>query len=187
MSTGNVAALLHAMLQVQAHAGTTKVVAIELNRHKLHVYCKTVQLCQFRCSRQWLSATADQMGLCFYSGVLMTTLPGLFRVSLERRDSTKGYVRSNVALVCLAFDVSTQWTKEIVILSFAGQRELTHRDESWLQRQRKIANQNLRQLFWCSVTVVAIPVLHQCLIYLHFLQRWCMTLRYWMQYTKLDP
>eukprot|EP00397_Hematodinium_sp_SG-2012_P063937 GEMP01089338.1.p1 GENE.GEMP01089338.1~~GEMP01089338.1.p1 ORF type:complete len:192 (+),score=15.75 GEMP01089338.1:42-578(+) len=69
-----------------------------------------------------------QRGLCYYAGIKMTLKPhSTWMCSIERLDNTKGYVNSNVALICYEFQTSdtsvraktpvsgsAQWSKEKV-------------------------------------------------------------------------
>ena len=55
-----------------------------------------------------------QQGLCHYSKIEMT-FQGAFKMSLERRDNDKGYIESNVALICLEFNIeNAQWSLQKV-------------------------------------------------------------------------
>ena len=44
-----------------------------------------------------------QKGLCYYSGLRLTN-SGNWKVSLERKDVTKGYTKKNICLICQEFN-----------------------------------------------------------------------------------
>ncbi len=44
-----------------------------------------------------------QKGLCDYSGLRLTN-NGDWKVSLERKDTTKGYTKKNICLICQEFN-----------------------------------------------------------------------------------
>ena len=49
---------------------------------------------------------ADQNGLCYYTGIPMTGKPGnLDNISIDRVESTKGYIRGNIVLCCEAINI----------------------------------------------------------------------------------
>lgn len=52
-----------------------------------------------------------QDGICYYSGIEMTT-DGSWKISLERLDNSKGYIKDNVALCCLEFNNQLHWSKD---------------------------------------------------------------------------
>jgi hypothetical protein len=58
----------------------------------------------------------EQKGRCFYSRAPMTT-EGPFKISLERLDTTKGYVKGNVVLICMMLNSTdylghTGWSRD---------------------------------------------------------------------------
>ena len=55
----------------------------------------------------------QQGGRCYYSGIEMTT-SGQFKMSLERLDNNKGYIKDNLVLVCLEFNNQMHWSREKV-------------------------------------------------------------------------
>ena len=56
-----------------------------------------------------------QNGLCYYSKMQMFTHTHHdWQCSLERKDTTKGYIKENIALVCLEFNCGVQWSHEKV-------------------------------------------------------------------------
>ena len=55
-----------------------------------------------------------QEGKCYYSGVPMSTAPGLWHVSLERLEPAQGYVLENVVLVCLVCNTPRKWSLDAV-------------------------------------------------------------------------
>lgn len=55
----------------------------------------------------------QQNGRCYYSNIELTT-KGAFKVSLERIDVKKGYIKTNIVLCCIEFNGQIQWTKEKV-------------------------------------------------------------------------
>ena len=63
---------------------------------------------EFNITREDLHKIYDkQKGICAYSGVKMTNIKDgtgyhLTNVSIDRIDNTKGYVKGNISLVCLA-------------------------------------------------------------------------------------
>jgi len=59
--------------------------------------------------KQW----ETQKGRCFYSNVPMVTCTKSdFQASLERIDTSRGYVVNNVVLCCLEFNDAIQWSKD---------------------------------------------------------------------------
>lgn len=57
-----------------------------------------------------------QRGKCYYSGVAMCWHPNShWRMSLERLDNDRGYIKDNVALVACEFNTSSQWSKQKVM------------------------------------------------------------------------
>jgi len=58
-----------------------------------------------------------QNGLCYYSKLPMT-FRGAWKMSLERLDQTKGYIRENVVLCCLEFNTPTPWSHEHIQTMF---------------------------------------------------------------------
>jgi hypothetical protein len=51
-----------------------------------------------------------QNGRCYYSNIQMQFNKNEWKVSLERLDTTKGYIKENVVLCCLEFNVRSQWS-----------------------------------------------------------------------------
>jgi hypothetical protein len=56
----------------------------------------------------------NQKGLCYYSDIQMT-LKGAWKISLERLNQKLGYIKSNVVLCCLEYNVRTQWSKDKIL------------------------------------------------------------------------
>lgn len=53
-----------------------------------------------------------QSGFCYYSQIPMQYDKNEFRVSLERLDINKGYIKDNIVLCCLEFNSKTQWSHQ---------------------------------------------------------------------------
>jgi hypothetical protein len=51
-----------------------------------------------------------QDGKCYYSNIQMQFNKNEWKVSLERLDTNKGYIKDNVVLCCLEFNVRLQWS-----------------------------------------------------------------------------
>ncbi len=52
-----------------------------------------------------LTKHEQQKGLCFFSGMKMEHAPGDYSISLDRRDSQRGYTCDNVVLTCSIINV----------------------------------------------------------------------------------
>jgi hypothetical protein len=52
----------------------------------------------------------EQDGKCYYSNIPMQFNKNEWKVSLERLDPRKGYIKDNVVLCCLEFNTRSQWT-----------------------------------------------------------------------------
>jgi hypothetical protein len=58
----------------------------------------------------------NQNGLCYYSKLPMqSTKFSDWQTSLERLDQDKGYIKTNIALICLELNHKSQWTQEKII------------------------------------------------------------------------
>ncbi len=53
----------------------------------------------------------SQEGRCFYSGIKMNLDKNEWKISIERLDTTKGYIRSNIVLCCLEVNTRSQWSE----------------------------------------------------------------------------
>jgi hypothetical protein len=56
----------------------------------------------------------NQNGRCYYSNIPMNFSKNEWRVSIERVNNEKGYVKDNVVLCCLEFNTRSQWTQDKV-------------------------------------------------------------------------
>jgi hypothetical protein len=52
----------------------------------------------------------QQNGKCYYSGIQMNYSKNEWRISIERLDNSKGYIKGNIALCCIEFNSRSQWT-----------------------------------------------------------------------------
>jgi len=58
----------------------------------------------------------DQDEKCFYSGIQMVTSQSDWKVSLERKNPSLGYIKNNIALCCSELNGNAkQWTQDKVI------------------------------------------------------------------------
>jgi hypothetical protein len=54
-----------------------------------------------------------QKGLCYYSYIpMITKVCSKFKMSIQRLDDTKGYIKENVVLCCIEFNNATKWTHD---------------------------------------------------------------------------
>lgn len=53
-----------------------------------------------------------QNGRCYYSNIPMNYNKNEWKVSMERLDTSKGYIEDNVVLCCLEFNSHNQWTAQ---------------------------------------------------------------------------
>lgn len=51
-----------------------------------------------------------QNGFCFYSGIKMNFDKNDWKISIERLDTNKGYIKDNIVLICLEFNSKMQWS-----------------------------------------------------------------------------
>ncbi len=54
----------------------------------------------------------NQNGLCYYTCIPMNFDKNEWRISIERKDTTKGYIKSNVCFTCIEFNGRVQWYEE---------------------------------------------------------------------------
>lgn len=54
----------------------------------------------------------EQNGICYYSNIPMNFNKNIWKVSLERLNPNIGYITNNIALCCIEFNCSSQWSKE---------------------------------------------------------------------------
>ena len=72
----------------------------------------------FNISPEWLAEKYDeQFGCCYFSGIELTYAPGDYSISLDRRNSMKGYTRDNVVLVCTMINMMKSSMAEIKFLT----------------------------------------------------------------------
>lgn len=63
-----------------------------------------------------LDILMEQEGRCAYSGVVLSLAPySEWQCSLERRDTSLGYARSNCVLICLELQNRCQWSRRKVM------------------------------------------------------------------------
>jgi hypothetical protein len=58
-----------------------------------------------------------QNGRCYYSNIEMQFNKNEWKVSIERKDTSKGYTQDNVVLCCQEFNTKTQWCLEKIMES----------------------------------------------------------------------
>ncbi len=60
-----------------------------------------------------------QNGLCYYSGIKMNLEKRDWKISIERVDTNKGYIKDNIVLCCFELNSKCQWSSERI-------REMIH-------------------------------------------------------------
>jgi hypothetical protein len=84
-----------------------------------------------------------QNGKCFYSGIdMIYILNNEFKISIDRIDNEKGYIKGNIVLCCLEFNNSTKWTNEKIIEMYKLTNEKHNMDELELEIKRNINEYN---------------------------------------------